>query len=897
MSVDAIGRAWTTSLVALMASALAMPLAAQTTGASVAPSPPAPAPKPAPAKAARAKAARPKPPPASDSDDEATTLSGFTVTGKKPLYSQLPGAVVGDIEPELELSPSDVQSYGVSTVTDLLNELTPETRSDRGRGGETPVVLLNGRRISSLNEIMNIPTEAILRVDILPEEVSLKYGYTADQRVVNIVLRRRFHATTAELQGGGPTEGGEETGQAELDKLTIRRDDRLNLDLKYQGASGITDAARDIVEPAPISGGANPAGLANDRSLSPATQTLTANAVLAHPIGAGINATFNATLTANSSNALQGLPGQGTPGQGVTNPAPSEIGPAVVTDNPLHQYVNGWTGHLGSTFNKDVGDWRLSLTNAYDHADTQTDTDKGFSLPQATARSISDSANIQILANGPLVKVPAGNFYVSAKAGDTQSWLGSTSTRGGEFQSVYLTRNDGNAQLNVDLPLTSRRKNFLPFMGELSINANAAVDQLSDFGTLKAFGYGVNWTPIVGYNLIISHTNDQVAPTIQQLGNPMIETPGVRVFDYLTGQTVDVTQITGGNPGLVHDNRNVTKVGLTLKPFPAREFTFTANYIKSDIDNAIETFPAASAAIQLAFPDRFVRDDDGDLILEDIRAVNFAKADRSELRWGINYSRPIGKQPPPRRPFLGANGLPRRPRGNASSGLGVGADGAPPGAPPGGDAGGNATGGGSDRASGGGGGDRANGPGGGGGGGGRGGGGGGRFGGGGGPPTGGRLQVAVYHTLYFSDRMLVRPGGPTLDLLGGAPATGTGGQYRNEIEGQLGITDAGFGARLSADWREATFVQGAVGSPTGNLYFSGITTLNFRLWDTLGQQKAVVKALPWLRGARISLYVSNLLDERIQVRDAAGGTPLSYQPGYLDPVGRAVTLSVRKLFY
>ena len=61
------------------------------------------------------------------------------------------------------------------------------------------MVLLNGRRISSLNEVQNIPTEAILRVDILPEEVSLKYGYTADQRVVNIVLKRRFRAITGEV--------------------------------------------------------------------------------------------------------------------------------------------------------------------------------------------------------------------------------------------------------------------------------------------------------------------------------------------------------------------------------------------------------------------------------------------------------------------------------------------------------------------------------------------------------------------------------------------------------------------------------------------------------------------------------------------------------------------------
>lgn len=959
--MHAMCRAWRVPLVALMANAVAMPLAAQTAASS------------APAKSA---------PALDDDEDDATTVSAISVSPRKP-YSLQYGAVVGDIEPELQYSPAEIQSFGVSTVTDLLNELAPETRSDRGRGGETPVVLLNGRRISSLSEIQNIPTEAILRVDILPEEVSLKYGYTADQRVVNIVLRRFFHATTAELQGGGPTEGGEVTDQAELDLLHIRRDDRLNLDLKYQGASGITDAARGIIEPAPLTpfdlignvvsatpgaqidptlsalagrpvtvagipmgtgnqpltlgafaptaGVPNTTDIDKDRSLAPATRSLTANVVYAKPIFAGIWATFNATLAATSSDALQGLPGIGldVPAGNPFSPFGSEVVADRYVDTPLHQYVTGWTAHLGSTLNKDLGPWRLSLTDAYDHADTQTDTDVGINpaplqalinqgstsfspfgplpasligaLPQAVARSVSDSANIQILANGPAIKLPAGNLYVSAKAGDTQSWLGSTSTRMNQFQSAYLTRNDGNAQLNVDVPLASRRNKFLAFMGELSVNANAAIDQLSDFGALKAFGYGVNWTPKPGYNLIVSHTNDQVAPTIQQLANPMIETPNVRVFDYATGQTVDVTQVTGGNPALTHDNRNVTKIGLTLKPFSEQDFTFTANYVRSDIDNAIQTFPAASAAIEAAFPDRFVRDDDGDLVLEDVRAVNFAKADRSELRWGINFSRPIGRQPPPRplrRALIGPNGQPlfRRPRPDASSATPGSSDGAPAGdngpataGAPGGAPAGRASGGPNADASGGGGGAER----GGGFGGGR--GGRGRFG-GGGPTPGGRLQIAVYHTIYFTDRMLVRPGGPTLDLLDGAPASSTGGQYRNEVEGQLGVTQAGFGARLSADWREATIVTGAVGSPTGNLMFSGVTTLNFRLWDNLGQQRAVVKRFPWLSGTRISLYVGNLLDQRIQVRDGAGATPLSYQPGYLDPAGRTLTLSIRKLF-
>ena len=910
-----------------------------------------------------------------------TNLSGITVTAKPDYFKQY-GAVVGDIRPELQLSPSDIQSYGVSTVTDLLEELAPQTRSDRGRGGESPVVLLNGRRISSLAEIQNIPTEAILRIDILPEEVSLKYGYSADQRVVNIVLRRRFHATTAELQGGGPTEGGEITDQTELDLLHIRRNDRLNLDLKYTGASGITDAARDITEPTPLTPfalGGNvaattpggqidpalsalagqpvtvagiPAGVGgraltlgdfaatanvpnttnvgDDRTLSPATQSLTANAVVAHPLAYGINATVNGTLGATSSQSLQGLPGYGL--DAPAGDPSSPFGDEVVVDryaaNPLHQYINGWTAHLGSTLNKDLASWRLSLTDAFDHADTQTDTDAGVStsplqallnagsssfnpfaapspglltaLPQAYARSITDSANLQVLANGPVVKLPAGNFYVSAKAGDTQSWQGSTSVRLGLFQSAYPTRNDISGVLNIDVPLTSRAKRVLPFMGDFSVNVNSAIDQLSDDGTLKAFGYGINWTPIPGYNLIVSHTNDQAAPTVQQLGAAIVATPGVRVFDYATGQTVDITQITGGNPALTHDNRNVLKIGLTIKPISSQDLTLSANYIRSDIDNAFATFPAASAAIQAAFPDRFLRNAEGDLIEEDETPVNFAKADRSELRWGVNFTHPLGKQPPPRplrAAMLGPDGKPlwRRP-GGGGPGQGGPDTSATPGAasaagPGGGDAAGAGASGGPGGGSGRGGGGSF------GGGGGRGGGGAGRFGGYGAPPAGGHLQFAIYHTIYFTDRMLVRPGGPTLNLLNGAPATSTGGQYQNEIEAQLGATLKGFGARFSADWRSATYVEGGAASPTGNLYFSDITTLNFRLFDNLGQQRSLVKRYPFLRGARVSLYVSNLLDDRIVVRDAAGATPLSYQPGYLDPAGRTITLSIRKLFY
>ncbi|MEG8025906.1 TonB-dependent receptor [Sphingomonas aurantiaca] len=58
-----------------------------------------------------------------------------------------------------------------------------------------------------------------------------------------------------------------------------------------------------------------------------------------------------------------------------------------------------------------------------------------------------------------------------------------------------------------------------------------------------------------------------------------------------------------------------------------------------------------------------------------------------------------------------------------------------------------------------------------------------------------------------------------------------------------------------------------------------------------------MKAHPWLRGMRISLSVDNVFNTRQRVTDATGATPNTYQPDYLDPLGRTVRLSVRKLFF
>jgi outer membrane receptor protein involved in Fe transport len=53
---------------------------------------------------------------------------------------------------------------------------------------------------------------------------------------------------------------------------------------------------------------------------------------------------------------------------------------------------------------------------------------------------------------------------------------------------------------------------------------------------------------------------------------------------------------------------------------------------------------------------------------------------------------------------------------------------------------------------------------------------------------------------------------------------------------------------------------------------------------------------PWLRGTQVRLEFKNVFNSRPKVHDSAGNVPLNYQPDLLDPLGRTIMISFRKLF-
>lgn len=886
--------------------------------------------------------------PQPEADEEGADEGDVVVTARRE-----PGKVPGDIPPEQQLSPADIRAYGVSSVSDLLTELAPQTTS--GRGG-SPVILLNGRRIAGFQEIRDLPTEAILRVDILPEEVSLKYGYRADQKVVNFVLRPRFRSLAAEAIGKVPTQGGSAMGQGKLDWLQIRRDKRLSIHTDYSETSRLTEAERGIIAPGSnASLGGNivtadpglaaltgtspsvvgvPGGLTGAPSLaqlagSPATSTdvtpyrtlqsaqrqWDANVVYARNIFDKVSASFNAEVQTTQSNSWNGLPTANLQ-LPVGNPySPFATGATVsrLTNayGPLVQDNTGLTAHLGTVFNGDIGKWRWSLTGSYDRAESRVATDTGLNTadlqarlnandPTANpygpldalglaarnyARSTSSSGEVDALLNGRVFALPAGDVQASVKLGGETSDFSSRSTRFGVVQTGDVSRDIVNGQVNLDFPIANRDRQVLGAIGDLSLNVNAGADHLSDFGTLTTVGYGANWSPLEGVRFLASWTDQEDAPTAQQLGNPTITTPNVRLFDYVRGTTATITAVTGGNPALIADNRHVMKLGLNVKPWRQRDINLTANYYRINTDDPIASFPTPTAAIEEAFPDRFTRDAGGNLLRIDSRPINFARTERSQLRWGLNFSKPIkskiqkeieafragtGPNPFAGLNFPGRRGGPGGEGGPRGEGSGDGRPGGPGGAPGGPGAGGPGGPGGGFR--------------------------GGGFGGGRGG-GGGRVQFALYHTWTFADRVIVADGGPELDLLRGDAIGSSGGTSRHQLEAQAGYANNGVGMRLSGNWRSATRVNGGTPGNPQPLEFGSLATLDFRLFADLGQRLELLKKHPWLRGTRVSLVVDNIFNQRQRVTDATGTVPIGYQPGYLDPLGRTVRLSIRKLFF
>ncbi|HWU79567.1 MAG TPA: TonB-dependent receptor, partial [Caulobacter sp.] len=654
-------------------------------------------------------------------NDGPTEVDSLTIEAEKR------GKVDSDIPPDLELNAEEIQSLGAANIVELLTIMAPQTTSTRGSGA--PVMLINGRRISGFQEMQGIPPEAIEKWQVFPEEVALSYGYKADQRVVNIILKKNYNALMAQAAATVATDGGRVVPSLNGNRLNINGDKRWNIDVSLQHDPYLLETDRDIVRTPngqPFDRVGNISGLGGTEidpalsALAGSTVTfagapssalvgrasladfvpgagrynagdLTASRTLMSKVDRGtlrgsvtrdINKKIQLTLTGNledtSSRALLGLPGVT-----FTLPAGSPFSPfsKAVTG---YRYINApgamtrdvdiLRTQASMAANGRISEWRWNFTGDFDRTKTDTTTGRGldasafqaavaagdpsvnpfgvipanlykYAAPD-TAHSVSTSASAEVVLNGNLFQLPAGGLQTTLKVGADTRALDSKTVRSGVTTTRDITRNRESVQTSFSLPLTSTRQNFLAKAGDLSANFNFGYEDLSDLGGLTTLGGGFNWSPFKPLGFVASYSDEEGAPSTNQINDPVVVTPNVSVFDFTSGQTVIISRTDGGNAALRNDNRQVQKLGVNYKPFEKTELTFNATYTRARTKNMIASFPAITPDLEAAFPERFTRDATGRLLSIDARPVNFASAESENIRWGFNLFKPVGKPTP-----------------------------------------------------------------------------------------------------------------------------------------------------------------------------------------------------------------------------------------------------------
>ena len=735
---------------------------------------------------------------------------------------RIKGQVETEQPPIVTLNEEDIASYGVSSISDLVAALVPQTGTGRGRGAGGPVFLVNGMRIANFREIRSLPPEAIRKVEILPEDVALKFGFRPDQRVVNFILKDQFRSVFGEAELSEPTRGGYTDVRSESTLVRIAKGARINVTGSYEVASPLTEASRQIIQATPVvPGQPDPAAY---RTLQAGTTNATLNGTVARPLGNGAGLTINAQVARSSNDALNGI-------------KPSEPLLALLSSN------RATSGSIGLGLNLPLGKWFVAATLDGTHGYVAQSIDGRTAISPEIATTTTDSYATLITLSGSPLHWAAGDVALTVKSGFTWSGEAATDTRTGIADA--FRRGDAQAGFSLDVPLASRKNHVLEAIGDLSLNLNAEAHSLSDFGQLVDFGTGLTWKPTSTWTLSASYIGTQVAPALASLAAPDTVNFAVPVYDFVRGQSVLAAVTTGGNPGLLRESQRDLKFSSNWTlPFGGGNDTLVLEYFRNHSDHPTSPFPLVTTAVETAFGNRIVRDAQHQIVSIDETPVTLAMTRSSRLRTSLNLSGDFGKPDPAAAPKRGPGGAP-------GGGLGAGRG-------PGGGLGG--------------------------------------FGRGGPPSDGrGRWNASLSYGYEIYNTAQLATDGPVLDPLAGNPLTGTG-VARHTLNLDAGGWYRGFGLRMSAAYASGTHVN-ASGQPGDlPLTFGALATTGVRLFADLGRMPSVVKKFAFLKGSRLTLGVSNLFDGQQKVTDSTGATPLRYQSGYLDPVGRLIKLELRKQF-
>ena len=417
----------------------------------------------------------------------------------------------------------------------------------------------------------------------------------------------------------------------------------------------------------------NPSNLAQYRTLRGRTRSYDASASGNKTLAPWLSLSFNARLNGNREDRSNGLPSAR-----FTLPSSNSFSPfsRVVTlavndpTRPLRNESRNKTAGLSTTLNATFKEWRATLNAKYDKRSRDYAYDLtgaipssittiasttnpftgglGTAIPVSTTFTSTDTSTSLIDAEveGPLIALPAGPLRASAGVAARWARLDGANSLGTGDRRFRRHEYEGRASLSV--PLTATDAGGLRALGNSDFSVDGAKADLGRYGSLTSLSLGLNWQPITWLRFSLSQRKQELAAPPELLAAPILTTQNVRYFDPITGETVEVTTISGGAANLKNQRLRLRRLSVTAAPWTAYNLQLGSDLLITDFYNQFGALPQSSPAVVAAFPERFRRDSSGRLTLVDIRTVNFDRQHSSELRTSIGFTIPLSRTAAPR---------------------------------------------------------------------------------------------------------------------------------------------------------------------------------------------------------------------------------------------------------
>lgn len=497
------------------------------------------------------------------------------------------------VSPEVELGGPEIDSLGAWDIGEVLQRL-----GETYDVGEAPLVVINGKRVANPGAFTGFPPDALLRAEVLPVEAAALYGGAPGQRVVNLVLQRQFQSYDGRVSGGRPTQGGTSSLSVDLRRSAIEGERTLQMGARVSRDTALRADERDREEGDALAGGAV--------TLRPATDLAALNLSMTRPLG-----DWSSVLSLN--------------GQTRESPSRVRFGDEIVDSLRRNESLGGALGLSG----KALG-WQVQV-NATGQASRARES--GFGDTRSENRMVGLSGSV----GRTLMELPAGPLVANFN-GNLMDNRSTVERERGRTTSRFQTR-EARGSLAVPLAKAGAREGVSRGLGDLLATVGGGVRD-TGAGSGDELSAALTWVPRqkVRLNGLWSAANEGISNNLRS--EPLYHDAPRVVFDFRSGQAVEIMPIMGGNPDLRQPRSERLSLTTSLGPFTRWSLSANLGYHLDRTTNGVGSLPDLTEDVEAAFPERFRRDLDGRLISVDYRPLNFGANLTEGLTSSLNFNLP-----------------------------------------------------------------------------------------------------------------------------------------------------------------------------------------------------------------------------------------------------------------